>query len=311
MNCRSGGILAGRGPDRAQCQSLLSTIGQMERNLAKLERQRARLEGRSNGEKDRILAAIRANGCDASERQAKAEEPERRRISILDQIFDANARRRPPIEEAEREGRQRVLLGPGGGSLDGLFGSYRTICVRACDGYYFPISFSATPGEFDRDLQACQAMCPGTEVDLYFHRVPDEEVEEMVSIAGTPYRDLPNAFRYRRAGFVREPSCGCNPVRNFEIIAGEHGNSDADDPETVAPSIPVPTPRPDPAADPETLANREGKLARETIGALVRPRPAPTAAPDGERRVRVVGPAFLPDPEAGAGPQAPAPNPVR
>ena len=33
------------------------------------------------------------------------------------------------------------------------FATYRTICVRLCDGYYFPVSFSTLPNHFQRDAQ--------------------------------------------------------------------------------------------------------------------------------------------------------------
>ena len=37
-------------------------------------------------------------------------------------------------------------------------GTYRTMCVRLCDGYYFPISFSTTSERFPEDAQNCTAM---------------------------------------------------------------------------------------------------------------------------------------------------------
>ncbi len=37
-----------------------------------------------------------------------------------------------------------------------LNGGYRTLCVRLCDGFYFPISAAAQPGEFARDEETCQ-----------------------------------------------------------------------------------------------------------------------------------------------------------
>src|SRR5687767_1671517 len=39
-------------------------------------------------------------------------------------------------------------------------GTYRTLCVRSCDGYYCPISYSTTREHFSADQEACQRMCP-------------------------------------------------------------------------------------------------------------------------------------------------------
>ena len=33
------------------------------------------------------------------------------------------------------------------------FATYRTLCVRLCDGYYFPVSFSTLPNHFQRDSE--------------------------------------------------------------------------------------------------------------------------------------------------------------
>jgi len=87
------------------------------------------------------------------------------------------------------------------------------------------------------------------------------------------------------------------------------------------PVVPRPAARPDPAADPETLANLQGGLdaaaIRRLLGAeksgpeLTASVGAPTTLPPvEERRIRVVGPSFLPDPEAAIDLRAPAPNPV-
>ena len=64
--------------------------------------------------------------------------------------------------------------------------------------------------------------------------------------------------------------------------------------------IPTPAARPDPGSDPETLANADGGLDMETIRRILKPRRATAPVVAGaERRIRVVGPVFLPDP-AGA-----------
>ena len=87
-----------------------------------------------------------------------------------------------------------------------LAGTYRTLCVRTCDGYYFPISYSTIPGKFAEDEALCRRMCPAAEVDLFSHRNPGEDVNRAVSLSGKPYTELPTAFSYRKQ---LNPACSC------------------------------------------------------------------------------------------------------
>ena len=83
--------------------------------------------------------------------------------------------------------------------------TYRTLCVRLCDGYYWPVSFATAMDRFGRDAQTCTRSC-GTPVALYYHRNPGGEPEEMVSLGGQPYKNLGTAFLYRTA---YDPGCKC------------------------------------------------------------------------------------------------------
>ena len=87
-----------------------------------------------------------------------------------------------------------------------LAGTYRTLCVRTCDGYYFPVSYSTVPAKFADDEQLCQRMCPATEAVLYSHRNPGEDVAARGIGTGGLYTELPNAFSYRKA-FNNACSC--------------------------------------------------------------------------------------------------------
>ena len=85
-------------------------------------------------------------------------------------------------------------------------GTYRTVCVRTCDGAYFPISFATVPARFPDDEKTCKALCPATEAALYAYRNPGEDMNQAVSINGQPYTALPNAFKFRTEF---NPSCAC------------------------------------------------------------------------------------------------------
>jgi len=296
----------------AACAGGGELVSRMERNLQSLIRKRNQLAGEGGGnprrERARIMAALDANGCRDFEPNGGEEVRVARRDpgpSLFERLFGGGVPRRDRYEPDEDGGSERVrtTINPGEHQLYGG-GSYRTLCVRTCDGYYWPISYSSSRSEFERDEQNCQTMCPGAEVKLFSHRVPDQESEAMVDGMGNAYADLPNAFKYREANFQRPEACTCGQTKkNFSVIAG-NGAKPADEAEAPAP-IPLPSPRPEPLADPETLANRDGKFDVKVMRRLVSN--ATVADSDAtDRKVRVVGPAYLPDPEAEEDPQAPA-----
>ena len=104
-------------------------------------------------------------------------------------------------DDGGREQRQRSEQRSAGA------GTYRTMCVRLCDGYYFPISFSATRDRLARDAKTCESSCGG-QARLFIYRNPGEDVEDMVDLRGQPYRQLSKAFLYRTE-YV--PQCRCKP----------------------------------------------------------------------------------------------------
>jgi hypothetical protein len=158
-------------------------------------------------------------------------------------------------------------------------GTYRTMCVRSCDGYYFPVSFSTTRDRFDDDAQACARMCPEAEVGLYYHPTGGGP-EEMISVAGSAYSELPAAFRYRET-FDASCSCGRPAVGEARAVEAKAGG-----PEPLP--IAVPRPRWAPAEDPETTANRQGGFA---VGGI---EPEAFASANGRfgRQLRQIGPRY-------------------
>lgn len=84
---------------------------------------------------------------------------------------------------------------------------YRSLCVRTCDGYYWPISYASTRNELSDDAAACKSSC-GSPAKLYFHESPDGAVEEMTDLMGAKYSETTTAFLYRTS---TNPSCRCTP----------------------------------------------------------------------------------------------------
>ena len=86
-------------------------------------------------------------------------------------------------------------------------GTFRTLCVRMCDGYYFPISYTTPRSGLARDADTCSAGC-GDEARLFYYPNPGGEIETMVDLTGMAYSELPNAFKYRKR-LVQ--GCQCRP----------------------------------------------------------------------------------------------------
>ena len=103
----------------------------------------------------------------------------------------------------DERGRNGALGSSTRSSRDG--GHYRMVCVRLCDGYYFPISFSTTRDQFGRDEQMCQSKC-SSETRLFYHSSDNPKAEDLTDRNGNRYEDLANAFVYRS---VYNPSCQC------------------------------------------------------------------------------------------------------
>ena len=86
-------------------------------------------------------------------------------------------------------------------------GIYRTMCVRLCDGYFWPISYATTRGSFENDAAVCARSCGGpSEARLFSYRNPGGEIADMEDVDGKPYKRLQNAFVFRAK---YEPSCKC------------------------------------------------------------------------------------------------------
>ncbi len=181
----SGFFLFGNQP--AQCGPLNTQIQQMRANLDRIQSDLRRIQGTSagperEGQRRAILIALSQNDCGPQYRAA--------------------------AQAAQPRGFFESLFGGGSvfGNLSQSGGTYRTICVRTCDGFYYPISFATTQAHFREDEQVCRRMCPASEVILYSYRNPGEEVAQAVSLGGRLYTELPNAFQYRKE---YNSACSC------------------------------------------------------------------------------------------------------
>lgn len=318
-----------------ECAAINASIQRMNANLDTLQAKRERLAaGGTRRDRGRILAALDANGCRDDEiapRRPPLQEAARDNGggNLFEQLFGRQDQQLEtpdapdmpdsadvPLDDPSVRNIRRVINQPDGMDLPRLGGEFHTMCVRTCDGYFFPMSNAASVGDFERDQKNCESSCPGTEMQVFYSRGMDDDSGSMTSsVTGQPYSELPTAYLYKQANYSRPPTCGCNAQAgngNFTIIGGNPpSNPEQSQPEGgVAPFIPVPANKPDPGADPETLANAEGGLDQDAIKRLTTKAPVSpvSALPPDQRKVRVVGPAFLPDPSAAIDLKAPAPK---
>jgi hypothetical protein len=71
---------------------------------------------------------------------------------------------------------------PEGGN--GAIGGSQALCVRSCDGGFFPLNFSSRSAPTDELQQMCQALCPNTPVQL-FTRNPRSDISTALGADGT------------------------------------------------------------------------------------------------------------------------------
>src|SRR5262249_22520110 len=159
-------------------QQIQQTRANLERTLADLDRMQGGAAGDREAQRQTVIAALAQNNCGPQYRAAANQQR-----GFFETIFGGS-----------RPG------GYGGDSGGGLYsppsGTYRTVCVRTCDGYYYPISYATTQDKFADDAQTCHATCPASDVVLMTNRT-GEDINQAISSSGAPYTSLPNAFKYR------------------------------------------------------------------------------------------------------------------
>jgi hypothetical protein len=170
-----------------QCGPITSQIQQMRGNLDRAMSDLEQLKSGTNdqnGPRRALIGQLAQNNCGAQyTAAANANGPG----GLLDALFSGG-----------------TIVNPEGDGAPS--GTFRTVCVRTCDGYYFPISYSTVPSRFADDQRTCQRLCPAAEVTLYSYHNPGENIDQAVSLGGQPYTALPAAYQYRK-NFTQACSC--------------------------------------------------------------------------------------------------------
>jgi hypothetical protein len=306
MGCEQNSffVLFSRQPE--QCGPLTNRIKQMQAALEQMRTSIDRLQGEQapperEAQRRAILGALVSNNCGQQYQAALNADPQRGGGGggLFETIFGG----RPPMSST-----------PIAGFSPGV--SYRTICVRTCDGFYWPISHSANPSRFGEDEKACRQSCPATEATLFAFPNQGGDVTQAMSIGGQPYTSLPNAFRYRQA---LDQTCSCRrpgeswsqALKNIEdgtveqgdIVVNEQRARQMSLPRVDAQGRPI---RPEPQqrgapARPDPRTTSSAPPPAPPLPAPAEPAPAAEAPdkPDPNRTVRSVGPTFIaPRPKA-------------
>ena len=141
MGCQGGGFFALFSGQPAQCGPLNKQIQQTRANLD-------RCHGR----------AAAAAGQQRRPRRPAPRHPGRARAERLRPAI-------PPIRQPQGRAASSITCSACG-HADAAptcrsSGTYRTICVRTCDGYYFPVSYSTVPAQVRRRREAVPPHVPG------------------------------------------------------------------------------------------------------------------------------------------------------
>ncbi len=280
--CSSGSVIVYGNPNAQMCGEIGDALVQAESDRDMIMEDRDRILATQRDEnaqtsRERIMAALDAQGClDEQPPSFASTDP-----SQPDMGGTAD-----PFDNPDNQDYQPSPDMP-------MQGGLRTLCVRTCDGAFFPISSNATPLDFRAQAAQCERMCPGTQTELFYHSLEGQESSDMVSAkTGQPYASMPTAFAYRNATSTnRSPSCSCN-------MAAYHNEMKKQEDQAKAPQS---TPSQDMSSITTITSPKSDTLPKPSDIKPAEPKPVEKAEPVPERdydpnnsKVRLVGPQFLP-----------------
>jgi len=167
-----------------QCKDLARQVDVSKRRLSDLEARRQDIIGSSGRSyQDDIIRELARNNCGAN-------------------YVDMARRRSDGMWEDEASGSGNIWSPRATNGAQ----TYRTLCVRLCDGFYFPVSFSTLPSHFPQDADVCSSKCAAP-TELFYYPNPGGTVEQAVALKDQEaYTKLKYAFRYRKE-YVNGCSC--------------------------------------------------------------------------------------------------------
>ncbi len=269
-------LFFGDAPPR-ECGQIEQQITRMRGNLAEL-RQQAQQAGGDDGVRRELTARYDAACRNPQQRNGGG---------FFDALFGGGAR--TPRDVAPLEG------APGAPPLDDMTpaGGSLAVCVRTCDGGFFPVSYSANRTRFQELGELCQAMCPNVETQLFTMNM-GREIEQSVGSDGKPYVSLPNAGKFRTK---YDSTCTCKKadqswvevLGNAERMLGRDSRRDQivtperaaelSRPQAAKTPAPPAAAKPGAKPDPRTAA-RSKRIEQEIAAEAASGAEAPTASRD-------------------------------
>lgn len=290
--CSTGSmvVIKGDNSNAEVCARIQDSLKQVQENLRGLTEKRDEVRqssGLGDTSRGEIVTALHANGCDTADTGDNDEiitnHPD---LQSYSEFGDTDSAAIVPLDQSGGPSANGIINAPVPNYTYGESsgGNLRTVCVRTCDGGFFPMTAGATPGDFQRDGETCAKMCPGVKTELFFHKLPSQETSEMVSAAtGAPYSSMPYAFAFRKRAPNEKSSCTCNLPAYYEEMRREnaltHPEGSADKQSssiiTIGPKAPAPQ-----------------------TNEAVKPAQPPSLPPErpydpSQNKVRQVGPQFL------------------
>jgi Protein of unknown function (DUF2865) len=300
--CFQSFFIFGRGLVRSpQCLKMNDRVEDARRQLTQLQEQRQALTGGGGNRRRQaeLQDALARSGCGGQVRAPK-------RGGGLFDIFGGGQ---------EDEQQEEVPQTPVYRSIDPN-GRYRSVCVRLCDGFFYPISYSTYSSHLAQEADQCQSSCAAP-AELYVYRNPGQEIEQAISLNGSAYMDLPVALRFRKE-YVAGCSCKQAEYDPTEIeSANKRAEAEAASQPTkgkgkgkvaAKPAAPPPAPADQAAAPaPATGDQQSPQLDLDVTGSNPRAS-SPAANPSTQAEIKIVPPVQKPPaPPAAAATPAPPP----
>ena len=232
--CFESFFIFGRGLVRSpKCLNMNDRVEDARRQLSQLQQQRQALTGGGGNRRRQaeLQDALARSGCGGQPPAQK------RRGGGLFDFFGGGQEEQEDVQQT-----------PVYRSIDPN-GRYRSVCVRLCDGFFYPIHYSTYGSLLGQDQQSCQSNCAAP-AELYVYRNPGQEIEQAVSLNGSAYMDLPVALRFKKE-YVKGCSCKQAEYNPTEIeAANKRAEADAAAPVKGKgkPTAKAPVPPPAPQA---------------------------------------------------------------